>query len=160
MLVTFALAWGSNYQGTNNTWVTGNAYSTSNQVNWMDSTSNNFYITGVQLEVGDTATDFEHLPHDVQLRRCHRYYQYLIKTISGSAKNFPIVQYQANFRALALSFLTEMRAAPTFTIDNYNSFSAFNGSDITVNTLMAYEDVSYDTATSYTLNGLRLDAEL
>ena len=126
----------------------------------MDSTSNNFYITGVQLEVGDTATDFEHLPHDVQLRRCHRYYQYLIKTISGSAKNFPIVQYQANFRALALSFLTEMRAAPTFTIDNYNSFSAFNGSDITVNTLMAYEDVSYDTATSYTLNGLRLDAEL
>jgi hypothetical protein len=65
MIVTFGLAWGSSYQGTNNTWVTGNAYATSNQVNWMDSTDNNFYITGVQLEVGDQATDFEHLPFDV-----------------------------------------------------------------------------------------------
>jgi hypothetical protein len=74
MIVTFGLAWGSSYQGTNNTWVTGNAYATSNQVNWMDSTSNNFYITGIQLEVGSTATDFEHLPFDVQLNRCFRYY--------------------------------------------------------------------------------------
>ena len=74
MIVTFGLAWGSSYQGTNNTWVTGNAYATSNQVNWMGSTSNNFYITGVQLEVGSTATDFEHLPFDVQLNRCFRYY--------------------------------------------------------------------------------------
>jgi len=75
MLVTFALAWGSNYQGTNNTWVTGNAYSTSNQVNWMDSTDNNFYITGIQLEVGSGASDFEHLPNDIQLLRCQRYCQ-------------------------------------------------------------------------------------
>ena len=75
MLVTFALAWGSNYQGTNNTWVTGNAYSTSNQVNWMDSTDNNFFLTGVQLEVGSGASDFEHLPRDIQLQRCMRYCQ-------------------------------------------------------------------------------------
>ena len=44
------------------------------QVNLADSTSNEWYITGVQLEVGDQATDFEHLPHDVQLRRCQRYF--------------------------------------------------------------------------------------
>ena len=48
--------------------------STSNQVNFYDSTSNNFFLTGVQLEVGDQATDFEHLPYDVQLRRCMRYF--------------------------------------------------------------------------------------
>ena len=43
-------------------------------VNFGSSTANNYYITGVQLEVGDQATDFEHLPHDVQLQRCQRYY--------------------------------------------------------------------------------------
>ena len=51
--------------------------STSNQVNFYDSTSNNFFLTGVQLEVGDQATNFEHLPFDVQLQRCQRYYQRL-----------------------------------------------------------------------------------
>jgi len=44
------------------------------QVNCADSTSNNWYITGVQLEVGTTASDFEFLPYDVNLRRCQRYY--------------------------------------------------------------------------------------
>jgi len=45
------------------------------QVNVADSTDNNWYLTGVQLEVGDQATDFEHLPRDVQLQRCQRYYE-------------------------------------------------------------------------------------
>jgi len=43
------------------------------QTNFFSSTDNNWYITGCQLEVGETATDFEHLPHDVQLQRCQRY---------------------------------------------------------------------------------------
>jgi hypothetical protein len=72
--ITFGLAWGSNYHGTNNTWTTSSHLATSNQVNWLDSTSNNFYLTGVQLEVGSGASDFEHLPFDVQLRRCQRYF--------------------------------------------------------------------------------------
>ena len=44
------------------------------QVNHADSTSNNFYLAGVQVEAGDQATDFEFLPHDIQLQRCFRYY--------------------------------------------------------------------------------------
>jgi hypothetical protein len=43
-------------------------------LNFSNSTSNDFLITGFQLEVGDQATDFEHLPHDIQLQRCFRYY--------------------------------------------------------------------------------------
>ena len=45
------------------------------QVNFADSTSNDWYITGVQLEAGTTASDFEFLPYDVNLQRCQRYYQ-------------------------------------------------------------------------------------
>jgi hypothetical protein len=37
-------------------------------------TANDFYITGVQLEAGTTASDFEFLPVDVNLARCQRYY--------------------------------------------------------------------------------------
>jgi len=44
------------------------------QINNADSTSNEFYITGVQLEAGTTASDFEFLPYDVNLGRCQRYY--------------------------------------------------------------------------------------
>jgi len=45
------------------------------QVNLADNTANNFWITGVQLEAGTTASDFEFLPYDVNLQRCQRYYQ-------------------------------------------------------------------------------------
>ena len=44
------------------------------QVNLADSTSNDFYITGVQLEAGTSASDFEFLPVDVNLARCQRYF--------------------------------------------------------------------------------------
>jgi hypothetical protein len=45
------------------------------QVNIADDTANDWYITGVQLEAGTTASDFEFLPVDVNLGRCLRYYQ-------------------------------------------------------------------------------------
>ena len=44
------------------------------QVNVFDSTSNDFYITGIQLEVGDTATSFEHRSMSEELVRCQRYF--------------------------------------------------------------------------------------
>ena len=44
------------------------------QVNLADSTSNEWYITGVQLEAGTAASDFEFLPVDVNLSRCQRYF--------------------------------------------------------------------------------------
>ena len=45
------------------------------QVNLADSTANDFYITGIQLEAGTTASEFEFLPVDVNLRRCYRYFE-------------------------------------------------------------------------------------
>jgi hypothetical protein len=85
--VQFNLAVGSNFHGTAGTWanaVTG--LGTSNQTNFMSSTSNNFYLTGVQLEAGSGASDFEHIPFDVTLQRCMRYF-YRSKS-SDTASNF------------------------------------------------------------------------
>jgi len=60
--------------GTNNTWNSSTpADATSNQVNLADSTSNEWYVTGVQLEAGSVATDFEVVPYGQNLERCQRY---------------------------------------------------------------------------------------
>ena len=64
--------------GTNNTWTsTTSHYATTNQVNWMDSTSNNFYLAQVQLEIGSVATPFEKRQPSVELELCKRYYEVL-----------------------------------------------------------------------------------
>ena len=49
-------------------------YMTANQVNVFDDAANNFFLSGVQLEVGAIATDFEHEPFSVTLAKCQRYF--------------------------------------------------------------------------------------
>ena len=102
----FVLATGSSRQGSNETWNTSTpADGTSNQVNFLDSTANDFYITGVQLEAGTTASEFEFLPYDVNLQRCLRYFQ---KLDSFYCMAFSTTTVQT-FRALT----PIMRASPS-----------------------------------------------
>ena len=71
----WGFAWGTDYHGTNNTWGTG-TYGTNATANgWMGTVGNDFYITGIQLELGEQATPFEHRSFGDELRRCQRYYQ-------------------------------------------------------------------------------------
>lgn len=55
-------------------YTTTGVVATDNQVNFFDSTDNDFYLTGVQLEVGSVATPFEHRSYGDELARCQRYY--------------------------------------------------------------------------------------
>ena len=73
------------------------------QVNLADSTSNELYITGIQLEAGTSASDFEFLPYDVNLNRCYRYFQKL----SVVLMNFNTTGL------LGFVFPVEMRANPS-----------------------------------------------
>ena len=77
LTVQFWLAAGSNYtSGTLATsWESNtNANMGVGQVNLSDSTSNEWYLTGVQLEVGEKATDFEFESYPKVLEKCQRYY--------------------------------------------------------------------------------------
>ena len=47
---------------------------TGQQTTWGTDASDDFYLTGVQLEVGSVATPFEHISVDDELRRCRRYF--------------------------------------------------------------------------------------
>lgn len=86
------------------------------QVNVADSTSNKYFLTGVQLEVGDTVTSFEHVRHSDELHRCQRYY-YKMPNNSGDTWG----QYwgngfcddTTNLRGV-ITFPQPMRTKPTF----------------------------------------------
>jgi len=64
-----------------NVWNDGaaNDFSHSSQVDWVGTTGSTFYLTGVQLEVGEQATPFEHRSFGEELALCQRYYQWIPK---------------------------------------------------------------------------------
>lgn len=72
-----------------------------------DTTAGDFlYVTDVQLEVGDTATPFEHRPYDMELQRCQRYYQIMSKGAMGGS-------YSATQWIGGGNFNTQMRVTPS-----------------------------------------------
>ena len=94
------------------------AGSTTGQVNFADSTSNDWEITGIQLEVGDTATDFEHRTFADEFQQCERYYQRIVKHGDGSTGANSILggsalMYSSSYLSVTVTFRTTMRAAPT-----------------------------------------------
>ena len=105
-LVQFALAAGSDYTSGSlqTSWgaeTTANRYV--GQVNLADSTSNEWYMTGLQVEAGDTASEFEFLPYDVNLQRCKRYFEICGAAFTGGTSTTTNVdgslQYSVNKRS-------------------------------------------------------------
>jgi hypothetical protein len=92
------------------------------QVNIADSTSNDWYITGVQLEAGTTASDFEFLPVDVNLARCQRYY-YGHAIGSDTFKPIGGVSYYSSSIVIGfLQFPSTMRTIPSLVSTSGVSF--------------------------------------
>jgi hypothetical protein len=75
MRLIFPIIIGASYQGAAGVWSSSFFAATSNQQNLADNTANNIDITGVQLEVGSVATDFEHEDYGTTLQKCYRYFQ-------------------------------------------------------------------------------------
>jgi len=129
LYLIFWLGAGTNWtSGTlSDTWTSStNANRVVGQVNLADDTANNFWITGVQLEAGTTASDFEFLPWDVNMNRCQRYYQksYDYGTSLGTATSNGVVGKSGNTAmgtttseiVESATLLKEMRSAPTITV--------------------------------------------
>jgi hypothetical protein len=123
----WSLASGGSYQGTSSSgWTSYGASKLFNgqSANVITTSGATWYITGVQLEVGTTASDFEFLPYDVNFQRCARYFQtyqsggmicWSGTTISG-ANYFQQVRH-----------LVQMRASATignFTVAGLNGFAS------------------------------------
>tara|TARA_R100001132_G_C3271623_1_gene93709 strand:- start:734 stop:2035 length:1302 start_codon:yes stop_codon:yes gene_type:complete len=138
LLVSFWLGTGSNYSsGTlNQSWAAVNHVNRAvGQVNIADSTSGDWYITGIQLEVGDSATPFEHKTFGQELEDCKRYWQksYAYGTALGTAtQSGNSMIYMTNLNTSTYTLYYEnhfdkaMRAAPTVTA--YDSSAGTSGS--------------------------------
>jgi hypothetical protein len=108
MAMRFALAAGSTFQtATTDAWIVGDFTATAAQVNCMDTIGNIFAITGVQLERGGTATEFEYLQPEAELALCQRYFQLPSIAVATSGVGLQ-VQFSGNWPVV-------MRSTPTIT---------------------------------------------
>jgi hypothetical protein len=125
LTLLFWLAAGTNFtSGTlSTTWTSvTSANRAVGQVNNADDTANDWYITGVQLEAGTTASEFEFLPVDVNLARCQRYY-YGHAIGSDTFKPIGGVSYYSSSIVIGfLQFPSTMRTIPSLVSTSGVSF--------------------------------------
>ena len=113
------------YHGGNNYYGFADAHS-----NWAFDTSNNAYLTGVQLEIGSQATEFEHRSLTEEMVLCHRYYQQiegysdLIMFGSGRANG-------ANEAQVAVPLTVPLRASPSIPSLDYSAWGISNATGTT-----------------------------
>ena len=127
--INWWLVAGSAVQGgsLNTTWrASSDGSSATGQVNFADSTDNDWLITGIQLEVGAKATPFEHRSFGDELARCQRYFRRFCEGTSfASAPSCGIGTGSTNaYHNVKLS--PEMRAVPTLA-----DFSNLRTDDVT-----------------------------
>tara|TARA_A100000172_G_C2996373_1_gene94748 strand:- start:41 stop:742 length:702 start_codon:yes stop_codon:yes gene_type:complete len=113
--------YGSNFSSANppvNQWITYSSATLTNPsaTTWYTTNDATLEFTGLQLEVGDTATSFEHRSFGDELRRCQRYFQQVTSPVLssgyGSADGYSRGSH---------IYATEMRATPTLTITETSS---------------------------------------
>jgi hypothetical protein len=125
--VSFGLGAGSTYSGTAGAWAGSGLFSATGATSVVGTNGATFYITGVQLEKGSTATSFDYRPYGTELALCQRYYW----KIAGENSDFPAVatgfsQSSTGARTY-VKHPVSMRTYPTFsfggtlTIDNAGS---------------------------------------
>ena len=110
--LTFSMGDGSSRLGTSGTWATANYTGVTGQTNLIATNSATFYITGVQLEKGSTATSFDYRPYGTELQLCQRYYQRQFPLRGGGAGN----SGGTGVSRAKCPFITTMRASPTATV--------------------------------------------
>jgi len=109
MIVQWGLGVGSTYSTTAGSWTAGLYLSSTGTTSVVGTNGATFYITGVQLEKGSTATSFDYRPYGTELMLCQRYFWkgYVAGggVYGGAGGNIPIISW---------SYPVTMRATPTY----------------------------------------------
>ena len=125
----------STFANTNN----ANTYD-SNADSFYSSADNNFFLTGVQLEVGSQATPFEHRSFGEEFQLCQRYYQEITGSINNDALGdadqviCPMLAYNATLGLGIVTFTTPMRGLPAIgfsAVGHFSKSTAGRGDDVT-----------------------------
>ena len=152
---------GTNYTASGvalNQW---NTYSSGNRLpdntsTWYTTNDATFEITGVQLEVSEFATSFEHLSFTDELIRCQRYFY------KPDVNNLlqPAYQYGAANKMSLVEFPTTMRTTPTCTATYNNTASSFTQYNNSASHFKAYNVSSPTDTNTFYLEAFQASAEL
>ena len=113
--LTLGLGIGSSISGTAGAWAGANYYSCTGATSVVGTNGATFYLTGVQLEKGSTATSFDYRPYGTELQLCQRYY-YLLSAASNLNTFFHNVAADGTNHALGVvTFPQVMRTSPSLT---------------------------------------------
>ena len=121
IVVNFGLGIGSTYSGTAGAWAGSNFFSATGATSVVGTNGATLYITGVQLEVGSSATGFEYRQYGTELVLCSRYYQDFTDNGSNGYAGF-FTGYVASGGyniSMYTSFPVSMRTAPTVTVSGW-----------------------------------------
>jgi hypothetical protein len=127
LIVQWSLGMGPTYLTTAGSWTAGNYLSATGSTNLIATNGATFYITGVQLEVGSTATPFERRMYGQELALCQRYY-YKWTNDNAGAVDATVFQNYASGSSFGklFDFPVTMRATPTGTASG--TFKPYNAS--------------------------------
>jgi hypothetical protein len=115
--VDFSLGTGTTYSGAANAWAGTLYWSATGATSVVGTNGATFYITGVQLEVGSSATGFEYVDYTNQLLMCQRYYskQSCVSGGTGAYSAFGSGYVSSSTAAwIYIKYAVAMRTAPTF----------------------------------------------
>jgi len=126
--IFFGLGVGSTYSGTAGAWDGTAYYSATGATSVVGTNGATFYITGVQLEKGSTATSFDYRPYGTELALCQRYYWQSTSRPNGTQfYEFSGVIISTSGARINFNLPTAMRTQPTVAINPvYNTGSSWN----------------------------------
>jgi len=113
LTVNFGLGMGTTFSGTAGVWASANYVSATGATSVVGTNGATFYITGVQLEAGTTASPFEYRQYGTELLLCQRYYAKMGQGSAFYAAYGAGHYFGASAVNLFLKYPTTMRASPT-----------------------------------------------
>jgi hypothetical protein len=138
--VRFNLGSGSTYSGTAGAWAASDFRNATGAISVLATNGATFYITGVQLEKGSTATSFDYRPYGTELALCKRYLP-AFNLANGDALCMAAVNSSANFFAV-VPFDVETRVPPTGVFATNGAYLTAYGSASHVSTSIAFGSAS------------------
>lgn len=134
MHVVWSLGVGSSRLTTANSWAAGNYKGATGETQWIATNGATFYITGVQLEKGTTASSFDYRSHSVEQSLCDRYCRTLKSGLVGFTPNTTSARVQCTWRGMRATPTPTLSGTLTVTDNSVNSTQSSasitdNGSD-------------------------------